>query len=418
MQYTFQADIIAESETILKLGLLFAKDAELTPQGIPEVMTFQHKLFMEYIAAVYLSEQTKQNPEYIKSVFPTWKDIEKHSEIFKFTCGLLKDTGADHIVDHAVECSKQYCLEQLEGGKFLSFFKNDRMFSTLDAIQREAGITNANCGVFPLHQQLHSMSTVPSGAQFVVIKDLILKEEDLSVLAASDIVVSLVGDFPNFQKMSWNSHKMSGTIQTLQKCRENILAIQMFLCENELVSGIASLMPATRLAQLHIESCYLSPENISTLKGMPQLIYLSLQEIDNLAPQGHHLVAAIQAWKGQSRLKKLDLLGNNLPASVCKPLLAAVAANCRRLEEIQLFRNTLTGFLAIFLQDPPSALTELWMNNTGLQAEDIESLAAALAEGKMQQLIVLDIRGNNLSETDASVLLHPLLNSTTMDIKL
>ncbi len=388
----------------------------MTPQGIPEVMTFQHKLLMEYVAALYLSEVIKKKPDYVKSVFPTWRDIEKHSEVFNFICGILKDAGSNHVVDHAVGCVIQHSLKQLEDGKFLSVFKDDRMFSSLDLIQQEAGSNNTNCEVFPSLRHSHSLSTVLSHAKFIVVKDLKGTTCDPTMPIAQDIVITLAGDFPKYKKKSWNSEEMAGTIKTLQKCRENIRAIQLFLCENETVNAITSLMPATRLAQLHIESCYLSPENISSLKEMRQLIYLSLQEIDSLASHGRHLVAAIEAWEGQSSLRKLDLLGNNLAPSVCKPLLAAVATNCPKLEEIQLFRNTLTGSLDAFLQDPPPALTELWMNNTSPQTEDIESLAAALAGGKLQQLKVLDIRGNNLSETDADVLLSPQL-SLNMDGK-
>ncbi len=93
----FQTEIMEESPDLLTLGLLFGGDVDATSEDLPEVLSFQHKLIQEMVAAYYIAEQVQIDPSFLKIAFPTWEKVDEHREVVKFTCGLLAQNAAPLI---------------------------------------------------------------------------------------------------------------------------------------------------------------------------------------------------------------------------------------------------------------------------------------------------------------------------------
>ncbi len=86
-----------ESSDLLTLGLLFGEDVDATSSDLPEVLSFQHKLIQEMVAAYYIAEQVEIDPSFLKTAFPTWEKVDEHREVVKFTSGLLAQNAAPVI---------------------------------------------------------------------------------------------------------------------------------------------------------------------------------------------------------------------------------------------------------------------------------------------------------------------------------
>ncbi len=96
----FQNEIMKESSDLLTLGLLFGEDVDATSSDLPKVLSFQHKLIQEMVAAYYIAEQVKIDPSFLKTAFPTWEEVDKHRELVRFTCGLLANIDTMPVINY------------------------------------------------------------------------------------------------------------------------------------------------------------------------------------------------------------------------------------------------------------------------------------------------------------------------------
>ncbi len=150
----FQKDVIAESEVILKLGLLFGEDNYASTEDMPSVLSFQHKLLQEYLAALYIAENAKldSTSEFLTEAFPTWDTIESHREVVQFACGILGGSGAGIVIKHVARVLVIHTNDQLESGERPSViheydFSQFSSLSLLASFQREGGVSDRN---FPI----------------------------------------------------------------------------------------------------------------------------------------------------------------------------------------------------------------------------------------------------------------------------
>ena len=120
---------------------------------------------------------------------------------------------------------------------------------------------------------------------------------------------------------------------------------------------------------------------------------------------GHHLVNTIKTWGSESCLTQLDLSHCSLPVEVCGRLLL-VLGKCRKLRELWLPGNTLTGCLQYFLADHDSRLLflqELFLSYTKLNVKDLLHLGQLIKVEKMPQLRELDLGANGLHRIEESL---------------
>ncbi len=81
----------------LELGLLFGNEEEMM-EGENEWLSFPHKIIHEYIAACYLVQDIKKNGKILRKLFPTWKDIKRHEEVYNFCIGCSSDAGQASVL--------------------------------------------------------------------------------------------------------------------------------------------------------------------------------------------------------------------------------------------------------------------------------------------------------------------------------
>ncbi len=103
-----QADIEAADERLLKLGLLFAADMDVSLEDQPEYYSFHHKLIQEHLAARFLTQRVQQDRESFSTVFPHWKDIRKsYEKVVKFMVGM--DAS---IIDHVCKVYADHVIQE------------------------------------------------------------------------------------------------------------------------------------------------------------------------------------------------------------------------------------------------------------------------------------------------------------------
>ncbi len=375
-------------------GLLHEIDAKITVRGRQRRVTFPHKLFMDYLAAWYICRFTQNIEESLKQAFPTWDDVQKHEEVVRACCGLME--GREEVIMHVISVLKVR----------LSTTHVNSYYFTASSLQNECRIQNPLFVQYPACG--HPLSQVLNTAKLVVIEDLTGEEYDDALPCNADIVI----DTHIFEyEENVTALVNSGVTRTLQRHRDHIIAIKQFSGSQDVMKQISPLLPSSSLGRLDMQHCYLPKELVNSVAEMPQLQHLTMYKSE--PSHGDLLLVAIKAWHGHSQLQVLNVGYNFLPVSVCRPLLVAIAANCRHLEVLDMERNTLSGCLAGFLQNPPPALRVLYLDHTHLQAEDMESMAAAVSAGKLRHLECLDLSYNQpqLSEGVLTPLLYALLNT-------
>ncbi len=375
-------------------GLVHEIDAKVTVRGRQKRVTFPHKLFMDYLAAWYICNQDIQ--ESLKQAFPKWDDIRKHYEVVKSCCHLMM--GQEDVITHIGTVFKEKIVQTGENRDHL----------ILSLLQDECGLQNPYFEEYP--QCERSLSEMLCTAKLVVITDLTDEVDDDDELPCNaDIVIVL---------LDCKCKENSGVLKILQRHRDHIIAMHVFEIEaaHDVMRQIRSLLPSSSLQHLFLYDLYLPDDVVNSLAKMHQLSTLVIWDQESLAWHANLLLAAVKAWNGQSKVTTLKLrssINMGLPHSAWHPLLVAIAANCPCLEELQMENNTLSGCLTGFLQNPPPALRKLGLPETYLMGEDIESLRAAITQGKLHNLQHLNLSDNYLGEDAMTPFLQSLTTAVT-----
>ena len=143
---------------------------------------------------------------------------------------------------------------------------------------------------------------------------------------------------------------------------------------------------------------------------------------NTLGIHGVNLVNTINTWGTEPSLQELDLSHCSLPVEVCGPLLSALG-RCRKLTELWLPGNTLTGCLGHFLAQPNltlPCLEELFLSYTKLNAQDLLHLAELIRTEKIPKLKELDLGANELHRMEEPLdeLLQALVDHHHTELKL
>ncbi|XP_057575736.1 extracellular matrix protein 2 isoform X2 [Hippopotamus amphibius kiboko] len=160
-------------------------------------------------------------------------------------------------------------------------------------------------------------------------------------------------------------------------------------------------VPATRRGIPPLPSrCSLSYKTISCISAdLTQIPPLTAPEITSLELIGNSITSIPDgAFNGLPNLERLDLSKNNISSSGIGPKAFKLLKNLIRL-------NMDGNNLVAIPSELPSTLEELKINENNLQVIDEESLS------DLNQLVTLELEGNNLSETNVNSLAFKPLKS-------
>ena len=82
-----------------------------------EWLSFPHKMIHEYIAACYLVREIEKSNEILKLLFPKWKDIKIHEEVYNFCIGCSDSAEqASLLISHFCAVLSEKMIENVKPG--------------------------------------------------------------------------------------------------------------------------------------------------------------------------------------------------------------------------------------------------------------------------------------------------------------
>ena len=342
------------------------------------MLSFQHKLIQEYLAAIYIAENVKadETSTFIEQEFPTERKISDHKEVLLFTCGILADTNSDAnpVVNHVGKILAEHTQNQINTGKEpLLIDIARRLPPLLPLLEKEGGTTTINpymceypaCGR-PLAEVLANTQLAiidgidandplqlnPSSAQIILITDNLGQLYSLACAlhTISDTVIAMslldVSDQLNMKPMCFTQLKFLSiefsigceTLYEIDLCR---LPEKLTFCRLIMISrprsAITALRTCTQLLHLDLRYCYLKQE-LSTLMANPPpvLKVLKLASCNLCTENMPNIIQAIREDKLKS-LQELDIQQNAFGETAVKSLLELVTTRCHSLK---LFLNS------------------------------------------------------------------------------
>ncbi len=376
MKLYLQKDV-AESEDILKLGLLFGEDIDATAEDLPAVLSFQHKLIQEYLAAVYIAQNTKQDTAgtFLHEAFPSWEKIETHREVVQFACGILADTDAksDCITNHVAKVLAQHIHNELNAGNELQY---SDLLSIVQSCQKEGGISAFNPYLSEYPACGRPLAEVLDNTQLAYI-DGILENDTLQLNpSSSQIIVKLDRvDSETYDRL-W---------QALQSKQCNVIALDL---------------------------CLVRSRNVTKLQYFTELKCLSIMDCDCSEEEAENLAEIINSWGPQPQLINCLLWGVPIPRSVLSALCA-----CTNLLALQLWDCDLHDKLSVLMASLPP-IRALLLENCSLCGGDVHHITQAVREGRLSDLQYLHIGANPVGEVAVGSLLEALSTRTYTKLRL
>ncbi len=396
--FSFQKDVVAESPEILKIGLLFGEDIDAITTDLPEVLTFQHKLIQEYLAAVYITEnltagRTRASPafiEYVKEALPTWETIKNHREVLHFVCSMLGKNGASPLINHVAKILNKQTMIKLDEGRTIHDIYNEVIYtnevslkkdvSLLSSFEKASGVTSINPFItcYPSYP-VKPLAEVLANTNMVVITD-IHKNDPLQLSTSPANVFLLLGEYMK----EYNKEEINRLLKALGPIHDNIVAVWLNKYHRAIITHVKHL---SGLKLLCIEDANYDDMNevascISSLGVNPPLtqIVLNADDMDkSINPTSQSLMAAL--------------------------------SGCTHLKDLTIGQVNLHGSLPIFMTSPPPRLRDLKLRYCNLDAEDVGHIAQAFREDKLTCLEELDIPLNPIGEAGVRSLLQAI--STT-----
>ena len=372
--FYLQKDVVAESANILKLGLLFGEDIQATTEDLPAMLSFQHKLLQEYLAAVYIAEHVKLDTTstFLTEAFPTWEKIENHREVVQFACGILGDTDAHPITYHVAKVLAQHTHNQLNAGVQLSIIGNNAL-SLLRLFEREGKVSleiNPYLCEYPACGR--PLAEVLANTELAYITD-IDKNDTLELnTSPAQIIVNLNGYNWERSVGDWFDRLW----QSLYQIQAHVIGLRL----------------------VRVRSA-----NVTKLSQFPQLKYLFISGNDcNYSDVvGEDLAESINAWGTNPQLTYCWLQSMPIPTSLmtglskCTHLLYVFLGSGRSDSECNLHEK-----LSVMMTSPPPALRYLSLCRCSLRGSDVDHIIQAIREGRLPSLQKLDVSYNNLHGSD------------------
>ncbi len=437
--FILQSDVISESEDILKLGLLFGEDIDATTEDLLSVLSFQHKLLQEYLAAVYIAENIKLDTgeSFLTEAFPSLEKIETHIEVVLFAIGILADSDASEpLINCVAKCTAEHIYKKLpDYGPYEKL-----VTSILERCQKESGIPvhtiNKHLSVYPACRK--PLAEVLSNTEVAYIDGV--AENDTLQLSASDakIIVKLYDNSNNKFDRLWEAlHSINANVIALLLCdvhSVNVTKLHNFFklkylkmnkckCSEEemenLSQSINSWGPQPQL--MHCELCYMPiPESVMT--ALSKCIKLSTLDFTGCDVRGK--LSGLMA-PPPPELKVLSLGWCSLQATDVDLITQAVRRNnLNKLQELYLNNNPMIavgGKLSGLMVSPPPELKVLSLGRCSLQAADVDLITQAVRRNSVNKLQKLNLYCNPIGEVAVGSLLEALISTrpqTKLDLEL
>ena len=353
--------------------MLFGEDINATTTDLPEVLSFQHKLIQEYLAAVYITETLKQDISgaYLKQAFPTWEKIVNHREVVQFACGMLAETDSSPIINHVAKVISEFMEKEINEGEHpakQNIFQDGTVSPSgrtiLEAFQREGGapLVTPYLAWYPACGR--PLAEVLANNQLVIITDI--DENDTLQLKPSPAQIIL-------HLNSMSSDKFDRLWQGFDAMHANIIDLSLHAIKSKNRVKLANFRQLKRFHMIDVDASELGDlaQSIDNWGPPPQVVYFCLN---------HHI---------NSELDKTF--------QITEPLMMALS-RCMHLKHLNISNINLHAKLYILMAFPPTDLTDLTLFNCSLDAEDISHLTRAFKEDGLAKLQVLDIRENPIGQ--------------------
>ncbi len=348
--------------------MLFGEEIDATTEDIQAVLSFQHKLLQEYLAAVYIAENIKPDTveAFIKEVLPTWEKFEIHREVVLFVCGILSQDCVRILLNYVSKHTAEHMYKQLDNGKW---FNSD--ISILEACQRE-------CGLFTLNNHLtlypscrYFLAEVLANTQLVYI-DSIAENDSLQLSPSPAKIIVYLNQV--------NTERYERLWQALDSMNpNNVIALALFR---------------------------VTSANVFTLQNFSCLKYLSVWDYHFTMEEAEQLAESINTWGPQPQLLSCQLYG--LPISIS---LMRALGKCNKLYTLKLTSCNLRDKVSELMTTLPSALRHLELMTCSLNGADVGHIAREIRQGKIIELQKLGLHCNPLGEDAVGSLLDTLVST-------
>ena len=342
------------------------------------MLSFQHKLLQEYLAAIYIAENVKvdMGETFLTETFHSFQLMENHEEVLQFACGILADTDASPIVNHVAKHSVQYVQSEYNNGKQMLDF------SILESCQKEGNLPGFNpyfseypaCGL--------PLAVVLALTELAYITDI--NESDPLELKPSpaQIILNLRDTFrvgKTYDKL-W---------QALHLVPKNVIGL--------------------RLSDV-------SDPNVYKLHEFSALKLLDIDNLDKIDIEDtlrEDLTESINSWGPQPSLTYFRLTNFTITKSLLRAL-----CKCTNPMYIELSFSHLNSInrhdcgenMSILMSSPPEKLRELILIHCNLRDPDVDHIARAIKQGKLTNLQRLILSINGLGKVAVGYLLEALIS--------
>ncbi len=349
------------------MGLLFGSDTDDSTEDLPEVLSFQHKLIQEMLAAYYVADQVQKDASILETAFPTWNAIKQHEDVVRFTCGLLAstETSAKPVVDHVSKVLVELTMNERKSAEKFSimytvwgFASHPQAFEILSSFQEEGSVyisdVNPYLAFYPACR--HPLAELLAKTRLVYINGFNCK--DAISVGHTDAYVIL--DVSYFMMRHEDYHRLW---KVLQSTTTKLLAIDIDWSEhdNDDPPGEDFAEQLTR----HVQS--------------------------------HHIASP------ENQLMRCYLSGIPIPTSLLSCL-----GECNHLRYLDFRHCHLKSIVNVLVASPPPSLRVLILAATDLCADDIHQIAEGVRQKKLLHLKKLDISQNIVGEPALACLLEAL----------
>ncbi len=359
--------------------MLFGEDINATTEDLPAVLSFQHKLIQEYLAAVYIAEIVKldKTSTFLTEALPTWEAIETHREVVQFACGILAEIDARPITSHVAKVLAQHTHNQLNTGVkpsiITDFGKQVKPLSLLRLFEREGKVSpeiNPYLCEYPACGR--PLAEVLANTELAYITGIDKNDTLRLNPSPAKIIVKLICTNSYWFDRLWHS-----------------------LCQ--ICAGV-----------LAYNTKEVKSANATKLSNFPQLKYININGLTCNYSETvmEDLAESVDAWGPKPSLVSCKL--------VCVPISRSIiraVGKCSCLTHLHLILCNLHDKLSILISSLHPALRHLELSQCSLLGSDVDQITNAIREGRLTSLQELEIQRNPVGEVAMACLLEALVST-------